>query len=123
MSELQPIAEASYVARKPQGADFQPLDVRIYAPVRAADDSEYRGMWICRCETTGAAEFAQGFPGMTSMYALEYALVMLAGYFAHLCDEYEVRSVSGGGEPRKLPLAGMSFLAALLEGKAVGPPS
>lgn len=116
---MQPelIAEGKYLAKSSTGAAYAPLNVRIYRPVQSTPDSDFRGMWTCQCEFSGVVDYSQSFPGVDSLQALEYAQVMAAAYFGHLCTQFEVRRPSESGEPKPIPLLAKSFLAGLLQGQ------
>ncbi len=111
------IAEAIYLAKKPSETEYRPLEVRIFRPVRADEEGDFKGMWVCRCSISGVVEFSEAFPGVDSLGALEYAQVIAASYFGQLCEEFDVRRPSRTGPPMEIPLMGKSFLASLLQGR------
>jgi hypothetical protein len=121
MQGPQVIAEGKFLARLPDAAEYQPLEVRIYAPVQGEENNEFRNMWTCRCEISGIETYAESFPGVDSLQALEYAQVIAAAYLAQLCKKYDVRRPSKSGDPKEIPLLSKSLLAGLFDGKQPPP--
>jgi hypothetical protein len=122
MSSTAPlIAEAHYVLKKAEGEEFSDLRVAIFQPEPAGGSSDFEGRWLCRATLSGAVDYDHAFPGGDSLQALEYALMMVAGYIAHLSSEYRLLRPGGSGVPMEIPLFGKSLLAALLEGRLEKP--
>jgi hypothetical protein len=121
-AEEKVIAEARYSARRKNGTDAKrtELVIRLHEPALAAAGSVFEGMWLCRCSISGPVEYSEAFPGVDSFQALEYSLVIVAGYMAYLCKEFDVNRNGRDGEP--LPLGANSMLAGMLQGKPPEPP-